>query len=166
MVARVLNDLEQVPDEALIGQGLEPMLAGAPFVLVDHASGAIVAMPSDWDTQVKAQGLLMPISAITGPATVKAALRFALKSLDAYLQMMMGPAVLPRRLAEFHYEAFAYFFRAALTLSRELWHWIRAIGLRIPGFDTRLIPERDVPLHPAEDAALASDWLGLQCCLL
>jgi hypothetical protein len=167
MVRRVLADLAIVDDESLIGPGLEAMLDGVRFTLVDHLVGAAVAAPDDWDTPGEILNQLGQAGKLSGRSALRLALVMALRALEADLRRIAG-SQLPPSLPDFDFDLFSWAFRRAVALSREIWHWLRALGLGIPGaqMDVGGDTKSDAPLHEAEAALLAAGWLNLRTCLL
>lgn len=163
IVRRVLHDVALVPDASLTGEGLARMLEGAPFVLVDQFVGAVLAAPGDWDTVQKVEDQLRESGAVSDAAALRHALRVALRALDASLDRVAALA-LPRRVSAFDYDVLALVYRETLAHSYEVWHWMRALGVPIPGAQSDGKPG-DAPLHGAEAPVMAADWLGLHGCL-
>jgi hypothetical protein len=159
---RVRQDLMAIEDGALTGAGLEAMRSGAPFTLVDQLIAAVLASPAEWDTPDEIARRLPPGGLEEG-AALRLALETGLGTLDALLSRLATLA-LPPRVSEFDYDLFAWCFREALAASRELWHFMRALGLPVPGAPFVGDNEGDAPLHAAESPAMAADWLGLHGC--
>lgn len=165
MVLRLLGDLDAIEDEALVGAGMEGMLLGIEYTLVDRLVASVLAEPDRWAAADEVSEIVKNLAG-TRVEALRSALRFFLLSLVANLQRPLESA-LPPDLSEFDYDVFAYFFRILLADLREFWHWTRALGFQPAGAATETGRKLgDAPLHAADAEVLAADWLAPQGCQL
>ncbi len=163
--ARIRTNLARLSDKNLTAQGLEHMLDGAPFLLVDSVMASILASPDEWDAEADVkQKLAWTAAAPVGADAAVRALTFQLLAIEAGVQRLLAAGI-PKQLAAFDVEVFAARLRPVVLQLLTVYLWMQAAGVRLTASDKET-KDREVSFHGSEDALLRSDLLALRGCLL